>query len=173
MITFHTDDLRPMRPILLLTLILVGCNLGVPSEVTQCGMLVLTDTLPNGQTFEQVQGLETEFLTLADQIVTPDDARFARDQACKAINGYTLKFIDTLTKVENGMTEDLAGQTSVQLGLIEVEPRESIRVGSLVHELAHVVQHGKPNCSVGYDDMHGCWDQHGITYVIDTIRAKK
>lgn len=141
-----------------------GCAQG---RVTECGIFVQTS---DPGVFAEVQALEREFVALADRVVSPNDPRFA--DTCKALDGWSVEFVAQLEVTrDNGEVEDLKGQTWINARAMVIETKATVRASGLVHEFGHAVQRGEPKCSAGYDSMHGCWDQNGLTYVIDTVRG--
>lgn len=139
---------------------LSGCMAG---GATPCGVFVATDDV--GVLLE-VARLEAEFVALADRVAAPHDARFS--DTCRALSGWSVDFVPE--GLQNAQGEDIGGQTWVQIRLMVIEEKPTIQGGSLVHEFAHAVQLGEPRCDAGYDSMHACWDQHGVTYAVDEVR---
>lgn len=87
-----------------------------------------------------------------------NDLRFER--TCEALSGWKVR-MDTLPSPYAGLTD-----CDLKLTTIDFHPPDA---SPLTHELAHAVQNCSPNpCAhPGIDDAHACWQENGISAVID------
>lgn len=159
-----------MKRLIFVVVLLVASCAGrqVASKcITPCGISLMHENY--ALTCESLKEAEPVILEAFDGIKSKDP-RFAKDLACKSLDGLELygrkEFV---WAIPNGPL--VLGVTYCEMMRQEVgESPEGIYHTSLAHEMAHVIQHcdsGLPAGPGDTDDDHGGWTKIGLNKILN------
>lgn len=149
--------------LLLIAILAAGCSKSDPGRslfVTKCGVTLKGDVWPDGWNADEFQANEDR---LVERFASVKDYRFKT--ACERMDSTTLWVQPEYWWVDE-VGRKVTGLTSCTRRQIQVGWMYDVRLTSMGHEYAHVVQNCEPPAPIdrGEDASHANWRRDGIYF---------